>query len=111
MEEEEPKKKNDNIKNSKEDVKQYLEGELHKEIQKNQIDSKIKEKNIIHITQQVTSQRNIFIKDKLSKMSVNKNISQGINKSMDKQIKNLETDIIRNKILMTKTPTNSKKKY
>ena len=99
----------ENIINSKEEGKQYLEGELHKETPENQIDSNLTENNNIQTESINISQKTNFLKYKLTKMNVNKNISYGINKSMDKQMKSLETDIYNNKILMTETPTNLSK--
>ena len=96
----------ENIINSKEEGKQYLQGELHKEIGESQIDSNLTEVNNIQTEQIIPLQKNLFLKDKLSKMNINKNISRGINKSMDNQMKNIETDIVNNKILMTETPLN-----
>ena len=99
----------ENIINSKEEGKQYLQGELHKEIGENQIDSNLTEVNNIQTEQIIPLQKNLFLKDKLSKMNINKSISNGINKSMDNQMKSIETDIVNNKILMTETPLNLSK--
>jgi hypothetical protein len=95
--------------NSKEEGKQYLEGELHKEFQENKIDSNLTEinnNNNINTEEKNISQRNLFLKDKLYNMKLNKNITNGINKTMDKQMKNIESDIFENKILMTEIPKN-----
>ena len=109
QENEEEKKIIENIINSKEDGKQYLEGELHKEFQENKIDSNLTEinnNNNINTEEKNISQRNLFLKDKLYNMKLNKNITNGINKTMDKQMKNIESDIFENKILMTEIPKN-----
>ena len=109
QENEEEKKIIENIINSKEEGKQYLEGELHKEFQENKIDSNLTEinnNNNINTEEKNISQRNLFLKDKLYNMKLNKNITNGINKTMDKQMKNIESDIFENKILMTEIPKN-----
>ena len=42
-------------------------------------------------------------------MKIDKNLLYGINKSMDKQMKNVENDILENQILMTEVPKNLNK--
>ena len=111
QETEEEKKIIENIINSKEEGKQYLEGELHKDFQENKIDSNLTENNNNNINIKNTeekniSQQNIFLKDKLYNLKLTKNITNGINKTMDKQMKMIESDIFENKILMTEVPKN-----
>ena len=106
QENEEEKKIIKNIINSKEEGKQYLEGELHKEFQENKIDSNLIEINNNNISTEGKniSQKNIFLKDKLYNLKLTKNITNGINKTMDKHMKIIESDIFENKILMTEIP-------
>ena len=95
----------ENINKTNEIEKQYLEGELHKEITSPQINENTEENNNNNIIEEKkNSQQYTFLKDKLSQMNTNKNITQGINKSMDKQMKNLHSDFFENKILMTEIP-------
>ena len=98
----------ENINNSKELEKKFLEGEIHKEITDNQLDQNLTENNNIK-EENATSTKSNYLENKISKMKINKNILHGINKSMDKQMKNLETDIFENKILMTEIPKNLNK--
>ena len=73
----------ENINNSKEVEKQYLEGEEHKEIQeKPSLQTNLTE--ITNIKEGNNSAKQIFLKDKLSKMKVEQNLLNGINRSMDK---------------------------
>ena len=102
---EDNKQKIEDIINSKNEGKQYLEGEIHKEFPENQIDSNLTENNIIKEGKPI-NHKNYFLKDKISKMKLSKNITLGINKSMDKQMKNIEEEIYGNKILMTEIPNN-----
>ena len=91
------------INNNKEVEKQYLEGEEHKEIQENpSLRPNLTE--IMIPKEEINSAKQIFLKDKLSKMKIDKNLLHGINKSMDKQMKNVENDILENQILMTEVP-------
>ena len=93
----------ENINNNKEVEKQYLEGEEHKEIQENpSLRPNLTE--IMIPKEENNSAKQIFLKDKLSKMKIDKNLLQGINKSMDKQMKNVENDILENQILITEVP-------
>lgn len=95
----------ENIIKSKEVEKQYLEGEIHKEITDNQINENLTEVNNNNIKEEkIPSLKYNFLKDKLSKMQTSETITLGINKSIDKQMKNLQTDIFDNKILMTEVP-------
>ena len=98
----------ENINTSKEVEKQYLEGEEHKEIQeKPSLQTNLTE--ITNIKEGNNSAKQIFLKDKLSKMKVEQNLLNGINRSMDKQMKNIESDILENQILMTEVPKNLNK--
>ena len=95
----------ENIIKSKEVEKQYLEGEIHKEITDNQINENLTEVNNNNIKEEkIPFLKYNFLKDKLSKMQTSETITLGINKSIDKQMKNLQTDIFDNKILMTEVP-------
>ena len=95
------KNKIEKIINSKEEDKLYLEGELHKEYPEYQKDSNSTENNNNIPEQKPTSRQYDFLKDKMSKMKGSNNITYGINKSLDKQMKKVEADIIEHKILIT----------
>ena len=97
----EGKNKIEKIINSKEEDKLYLEGELHKEFPEKQKESNFIEDNNNTIDKKSTSRQYDFLKDKMSKMKGSENITYGINKSLDKQMKKVEKDIIEHKILMT----------
>ena len=97
----EGKNKIEKIINSKEEDKLYLEGELHKESPEKQKESNFIEDNNNTIDKKSTSRQYDFLKDKMSKMKGSENITYGINKSLDKQMKKVEADIIEHKILMT----------
>lgn len=53
-----------------------------------------------------TNPKNIFLKSKMDKMKVNKNIIKGVNKSIDKQMKRIEIDFKDDQILLTEIPKN-----
>ena len=93
----------ENINKNKEVEKQFLDGELHKDIEENQIDSNITEENK---EKKIIFPKKNYLNDKISNMNINKSIITGINKSMDKQMKNIEGDIFQNQILMTEIPKN-----
>jgi hypothetical protein len=98
----------DNINNTKEVEKQFLEGEEHKEIKESHsLRTNLTE--IMSLKEDNNSAKQIFLKDKISKMKIDKNLLNGINKSMDKQMKNVENDILENHILMTEVPKNLNK--
>ena len=100
----------ENINSLKEVEKQYLEGEEHKDItDRNNIESNLNENNNVNVKEENNISKQTFLKEKMSKMKINKNLLYGINKSMDKQMKNIETDIFENQILMTEVPKNLNK--
>ena len=98
-------------KSIKELEKRYLKGEKHKEI--SELNEKPKEKENKEETlnkndlnpdenkNKVNSQSNIFLKEKLSNIDINIKALTGINKGMEKQIKDIEKDILENQILIT----------
>ena len=102
-----------NIQNiSKGNEEQYLEGEKHEEFEEKQIDPNLTENsnnnnvnnNFTNLKQ--NSEQYNFLQKKISKMITNNHFTFGINKSMDKQMKNLQNDIFENKVLMTEIPKN-----
>ena len=107
----------ENLNNSKDIEKQFLEGEEHKEFPENQIEPNIEEQNNVKeeekeeekIEEKNNSQTKNFLEEKMAQMNINKNVLSKINKSMDKQVKNLEDDILNNKVLMTEIPKNLNK--
>ena len=100
----------ENINNLKEVEKQYLEGEEHKDItDRNNSESNLNENNNVNVKEENNISKQTFLKEKMTKMKINKNLLYGINKSMDKQMKNIETDIFENQILMTEVPKNLNK--
>ena len=95
----------ENLNNSKEIEKEYLEGEEHKDF-KGEEEGQV-ESNLIEVNDNIAKEDNSasnFLMDKMNKMKMNRNILSGINRSMDKQMKNIEKDLIENKILMTEIP-------
>ena len=94
-------------KNIKDLEKRYLKGEKHKEI------SEIPEKEIKlekeeevsnqnnNTNNKIESKSNQLLKEKLSNIDINIKALNGINKSMEKQIKYIEKDILENQILIT----------
>ena len=98
---EEVLKNMEKINETKEVEKQFLEGEMHKDILENQIAPNLTENNKV---EKIIFPKKNYLNDKMSNMNINKNILTGINMSMDKQMKNIETDIIQNQILMTEVP-------
>ena len=98
----------ENLNNSKVEEKEFLEGEEHNNNKsENQIEPNINEQN--DIKKENISKPMSFLKDKMTKMNLSRNILTGINRSMDKQMKNMETDIIEDRILMTEVPKNFNK--
>ena len=107
------REKSDKIINENKNIrdleKRYLKGEKHKEI------SEIPEKeiktekegensnqnNINEISNKVESKSNQLLKEKLSNIDINIKSLNGINKGMEKQIKDIEKDILENQILIT----------
>ena len=101
-------------KNIKELEKRYLKGEKHKEIsdlnekpkekENNEEilnNNNLKEEKTDENKNKVNSQSNIFLKEKLSNIDINIKALTGINKGMEKQIKDIEKDILENQILIT----------
>lgn len=102
----------ENLNNSKEIEKEYLEGEEHKDFngeEEGQAESNLIEANDNNIKEDNSHTPSNFLMDKMNQMKVNRNIISGINRSMDKQMKNIEKDLIENKILMTEIPKNLNK--
>ena len=98
-----------NTKNLRDLEKRYLKGEKHKEISdipekeiKTEKDEEISNQNNDNNTNnKVESKSNQLLKEKLSNIDINIKALNGINKSMEKQIKNIEKDILENQILIT----------
>ena len=107
------REKSDKIINENKNIrdleKRYLKGEKHKEISdipekeiKTEKDEEISNQNNDNNTNnKVESKSNQLLKEKLSNIDINIKALNGINKSMEKQIKNIEKDILENQILIT----------
>jgi len=107
------REKSDKIINENKNIrdleKRYLKGEKHKEISdipekeiKTEKDEEISNQNNVNNTNnKVESKSNQLLKEKLSNIDINIKALNGINKSMEKQIKNIEKDILENQILIT----------
>jgi hypothetical protein len=107
------REKSDKIINENKNIrdleKRYLKGEKHKEISdipekeiKTEKDEEISNQNNANNTNnKVESKSNQLLKEKLSNIDINIKALNGINKSMEKQIKNIEKDILENQILIT----------
>ena len=107
------REKSDKIINENKNIrdleKRYLKGEKHKEISdipekeiKTEKDEEISNQNNVNNTNnKVESKSNQLLKEKLSNIDINIKAFNGINKSMEKQIKNIEKDILENQILIT----------
>ena len=96
--------------NIKELEKRYLKGEKHKEIneinekekeKENELQSSLNENNSNENKDSIKSQSNKLLKEKLSNIDINIKALTGINKGMEKQIKDIEQDILDNQILIT----------
>ena len=97
--------------NIKELEKRYLKGEKHKEIseinekekeeKENELQSSLNENNSNENKDSNKSQSNKLLKEKLSNIDINIKALTGINKGMEKQIKDIEQDILDNQILIT----------
>ena len=96
--------------NIKELEKRYLKGEKHKEIselnekeKENELQNSLNENkdNSSDNNSNIKSQSNKFLKEKLSNIDINIKALKGINKGMEKQIKDIEKDILDNQILIT----------
>ena len=105
------KERSDKIINENKNIrdleKKYLKGEKHKEIS-DMPEKEIKEEKDEEISNQnndnnnkIESKSNQLLKEKLSNIDINIKALNGINKSMEKQIKNIEKDILENQILIT----------
>ena len=107
------REKSDKIINENKNIrdleKRYLKGEKHKEISdipekeiKTEKDEELSNQNNVNNTyNKVESKSNQLLKEKLSNIDINIKALNGINKSMEKQIKNIEKDILENQILIT----------
>ena len=89
-------------KNIKDLEKRYLKGEKHKEIteipekeaKKEEKDESLNQNNINNKNKiNINSESNQFLKEKLSNIDINIKALTGINKGMEKQIKDIEKDI------------------
>ena len=97
---------NSNIKDLE---KRYLKGEKHKEITEISLEENKKEKkeeipkenDINNINEKKDSNSNIFLKEKLTNININIKTLTGINRGMEKQIKDIEKDFLNNQILIT----------
>ena len=68
-----------------------------------------KEEEIAPNLNNIKEEKNIsdttkYLKDKISKINLSRNALNGINEGIDKQLKNIESDIMEDKILMTEVP-------
>ena len=101
-------------KSIKEIEKRYLKGEKHKEISDLNENPKEKENKEEILNQnglnkekseenknRPNPQSHIFLKNKLTNIDLNIKALTGINKGMEKQIKDIEKDILENQILIT----------
>ena len=107
------KERSDKIINENKNIrdleKKYLKGEKHKEISdipekeiKEEKDEEISnQNNDNNASNKIDSKSNQLLKEKLSNIDINIKALNGINKSMEKQIKNIEKDILENQILIT----------
>ena len=107
------REKSDKIINENKNIrdleKRYLKGEKHKEISdipekeiKTEKDEEISNQNNDNNTNnKIESKSNQLLKEKLSNIDINIKALNGINKSMERQIKNIEKDILENQILIT----------
>ena len=107
------REKSDKIINENKNIrdleKRYLKGEKHKEISdipekeiKTEKDEEISNQNNDNNTNnKIESKSNQLLKEKLSNIDINIKALNGINKSMEKQIKNIEKDILESQILIT----------
>ena len=102
-------------KNIKDLEKRYLKGEKHKEIteipekeaKKEEKDESLNQNNINNKNKiNINSESNQFLKEKLSNIDINIKALTGINKGMEKQIKDIEKDILENQILITEPKKN-----
>ena len=102
------KEKSEKILNETKEIKEleknYLKGEKHKEFKDDLLPIKEEpklneEKNITN--NNINSPENNLLKEKLSSIDINIKALNGINKSMEKQIKDIEKDILDNQILIT----------
>ena len=102
------KEKSEKILNEAKEIKEleknYLKGEKHKEFKDDLLPIKEEpklneEKNITN--NNINSPENNLLKEKLSSIDINIKALNGINKSMEKQIKDIEKDIMDNQILIT----------
>jgi hypothetical protein len=94
---------NDNI-NSKEEgrTELHINGEENKNI--NNVEG-VNEPNLNNIKEEKNfSDTANYLKDKISKINLSRNTLNGINEGIDKQLKNIGTDIMEDKILMTEIP-------
>ena len=94
-------------KNIKDLEKRYLKGEKHKEISeipekeiKSEKEEEVSNQNN-NTNNKIESKSNQLLKEKLSNIDINIKALNGINKSMEKQIKDIEKDILENQILIT----------
>ena len=107
------REKSDKIINENKNIrdleKRYLKGEKHKEISdipekeiKTEKEEELSNQNNDNNTNnKVESKSNQLLKEKLSNIDINIKALNGINKSMEKQIKNIGKDILENQILIT----------
>ena len=115
------REKSDKIINENKNIrdleKRYLKGEKHKEISdipekeiKTEKDEEISNQNNDNNTNnKIESKSNQLLKEKLSNIDINIKALNGINKSMEKQIKNIEKDILENQIPKRVIKINTKK--
>jgi len=97
---------NDNNISKEEGIELHINGE---ENNTTNINSKEKEEeteaNLTNIKEEKKfSDTTKYLKDKISKIKISRNALNGINEGIDKQMKNIESEIMEDKILMTEIP-------
>ena len=93
---------NDNNNSKEEGIEIHINGEENNNANE-------KEEEIAPNLNNIKEERNIsdttkYLKDKISKINLSRNALNGINEGIDKQLKNIESDIMEDKILLTEVP-------
>ena len=93
---------NDNNNSKEEGIEIHINGEENNNANE-------KEEEIAPNLNNIKEEKNIsdttkYLKDKISKINLSRNALNGINEGIDKQLKNIESDIMEDKILMTEVP-------
>ena len=93
---------NDNNNSKEEGIEIHINGEENNNANE-------KEEEIAPNLNNIKEEKNIsdttkYLKDKISKINLSRNALNGINEGIDKQLKNIESDIMEDKILLTEVP-------